>query len=96
MKLYGAGLGITQIITTASGNEGCIHPHYVVVFGPDLGGDIAAAYQEPLICAGVGSGTYYMHFGPNSNGLPFTLIRPGTAAAFWDGFGYDPTVYVHR
>lgn len=96
-KVYGTGLQITSVYTSAEGNVGCTNPHYVIVKGTDFGsGPILRTATGSQVCAGVGGGYYYYTFSNNvPDKMPYTCPSTSTLSVFWDFLPGDPRFTIH-
>lgn len=96
-KVYGTGLKITSVFTSAQGNVGCTNPHYVIVKGTDFAtGPILRTATGSEVCAGVGEGTYYYTFSNNvPDRMPYTCPSTSILSVFWDFLPGDPMFTIH-
>ena len=95
--MYGTGLRITEIYTTASGNVGCTNPHYVIEGIDFATGPVIRTATGSEVCAtGTGSGTYYYTFSNNvPDKMPYTCPSTSTLGVFWDFLSGDPMFTIH-
>jgi hypothetical protein len=98
-KVYGTGLTITKVWTSAEGDgtEGCIHAHYVIVLGTDYAdGTVIRTATGSQVCGGGVPGTYYYNFDNQvPDKLPYTCPSTSTLGVFWDRIPGDPTFEIH-
>ncbi|MDQ2838970.1 MAG: hypothetical protein M3Y42_13565 [Actinomycetota bacterium] len=97
-KVYGTGLNITEVDTTAQGNVGCTRAYYVIVKGTDYetGPTLRSAAGTEVCAGGPGPGTYYYKFYTNvPDKLPYTCPSTSILGIFWDGLDGDPRFTIH-
>lgn len=87
-QVFGTGLKVTRVYTSALGNVGCISPHYIVVKGTNFEtGTTTRKATGTVVCppSPDANGAYYYNFENQvPDKIPFTCASRSTMAVFWD------------